>query len=608
MITENTDTDTVDAILVSIVQGTLAAVQAEMTATLRQSGRSNVATVARDYSNAIFDEDARMILQGEDLPAHLGSLMFGVKAVAAHFGDAVKDGEIYYHNDPSAGGSHLPDMCAYMPVFIDGELTFWAVSKLHVVDAGGPVPGSYNKDAKDMFAEGLRVPPVRLVRDGEINDDVLSLILANIRSPEQQRGDIRAQLGAVRLAAQRLTEVCAKYGRETIRAASKQLLGLADGQMRGLLAQVPDGTGHAIALIEDTGHGLGEIELRAEVTITGDRLHVKLDSPPQIPFYINSYEANTISGVYLGLIMWAQLPPPYNEGLYDSVTVDCGPRGTLLNAELPAAHVLSTSVPNENIAEAVLAALTEVGPRRRVGAWGRSYGLKLSGPDPKSGTSGQFVYNFIAALISGAGAIEGVMDGWPTAGPANCMGGLTTGDTEVIEATYPMVIHGYEIRCDSGGAGQWRGGCGNRVTLEPLVPLDVATTGQGMQHPAIGVHGAESRLPELKLAGSLIMRADGSERRILTNDRFSLQPGDRYRSENPGGGGCGAPELREPDRVLADVVNGYVSVRAAELEYGVAIAEGDDGRPAVDRVRTEALRTQLIGGLAVPSDSASAGA
>jgi N-methylhydantoinase B len=592
VILDTETSETVDAILVSIVQGTLAAVQSEMTATLRQSGRSNVATVARDYSNAIFDEHARMVLQGEDLPAHLGSLMFGVKAVAAHFADSVQPGDIYYHNDPSVGGSHLPDMCAYMPVFIDGQLTFWAVSKLHVVDAGGPVPGSYNKDAKDIFAEGLRVPPVRLVRAGEINDDVLSLILANIRSPEQQQGDIRAQIGAVRVAANRLTEVCAKYGRNTMRAACRQLLGLADDQMRGLLTQVVDGTGHGSALIEDTGHGLGDIELRAEVTIDGDSLHIKLESPPQIPFYINSYEANTMSGVYLGLIMWAQLPPPYNEGLYNSVTVDCGPLGTLLNAELPAAHVQSTSVPNENIAEAVLAALTDVDPRRRVGAWGRSYGLKISGAEPRPGSQGRFVYNFIAAMISGAGAIEGVMDGWPTAGPANCMGGLTTGDTELIESTYPMIIHGYEIRCDSGGAGRWRGGCGNRVTLEPRVPIEIATTGQGMLRPSVGVDGAVSSLPELKVASSLIMHADGTERAITSNSRFSLQPGDRYRSQNPGGGGCGAPELREPERVLADVVNGYVSVRAAELEYGVAILDGVDGRPAIDTERTEELRAR----------------
>jgi N-methylhydantoinase B len=579
-----------DAILLSIVQGTLSAIQGEMTATLRQSGRSNVATIARDYSHAIFDENAMMILQGEDLPAHLGSLMFGVKAVARHFEGQVRPGDVYYHNDPSQGGSHLPDMCAYMPIFIDGELTFWAVSKLHVIDAGGPVPGSYNKDAKDIFAEGLRIPPVRLVAAGELCDDVLSLILANIRSPSAQSGDIRAQLGAVRIANRRLKELCMKYGREAIRSCGRELLRGADRQMRALLASVPAGTSHGSAIIEDTGHGLGDIEIRAEASFSDGELSIWLESPPQIPFYTNSYEANTVSGVYLGVIMWAQLPPPYNEGLYSSISVDCGPLGTMLNAKLPAAHVQSTSVPNENVAEAVLQALTAASPRRRVGAWGRSYGLKLSGPDPKHQDGQGFVYNFIAAMISGAGAIEGVMDGWPTAGPANCLGGLTCGDTEVIESTYPLVIHGYEIRPDSGGAGEWRGGCGNRVTLESLTTIDVVTVGQGMKEPATGADGARNALPELKVSGSLITRADGTEEPITTNSRFQIRPGDRYRSENPGGGGCGDAFMRPVERVLTDVVNGFVSSHAAAVEYGVAVLRDADGRWTINADQTDQLR------------------
>jgi N-methylhydantoinase B len=587
----DTSASTVDAVLTAIVQGTLASVQAEMTATLRQSGRSNVATIARDYSHAIFDEHAEMILQGEDLPAHLGSLMFGVKGVAAYFGDDIKPGDVFYHNDPACGGSHLPDMCAYLPVFIDDQLTFWAVSKLHVVDAGGPVPGSYNRDATDMFAEGLRIPPLRIVDGGEVRQDVLNLILANIRSPEHQSGDIRAQLGAVRVAERRLTEVCKKYGRDAVRRCSTELQDLADREMRSLIARVPDGVARGSALLEDIGHGLGDVELVAEVTITGEHLHIRLESPPQVPFYVNSYEANTVSGVYLGLIMWAQLAPPYNAGLYRSVSVDCGPEGTILNARIPAAHVLSTSVPNENIAVAVHAALTAAYPMRQIGAWGSSYGLKLSGPDPRSHEGKRFVYNFVGALISGTGAIDDVMDGWPTSGPANCMGGLTCGDTELIEAVYPLVLHRYEIREDSGGAGLWRGGCGNRITIEPLVPMEVATTGQGYKLPAPGVGGAHNSMPERKTAASLIERADGTQEPILTNTRFALEPRDLYTSVNPGGGGCGDPFTRPPEKVLADVVNHFVSVEAAEAEYGVVLRVGASGRLELDDDATAVLRS-----------------
>lgn len=580
----------IDAVLVAIVQGTLASIQAEMTATLRQSGRSNVATIARDYSHAIFDENAEMILQGEDLPAHLGSLMFGVKGVAAHFAGDVRPGDVYYHNDPECGGSHLPDMCAYLPVFIDGELAFWAVSKLHVVDAGGPVAGSYNRDAREVYAEGIRIPPVRLVGEGEVREDVLSLILANIRSPHQQRGDIRAQLGAVRVAERRLRQLCAKYGHDVVRRCGAELQDLADREMRAMIARIPDGVTRASVLLEDIGHGLGDMQLRAEATVTGERLHIRLESPPQIPYYINSYASNTISGVYLGIIMWAQLAPPYNAGLYRSISVDCGPEGTILNARLPAPHALSTSVPNENVALAVHAALSAAHETRQIGGWGSSYGLKLSGPDPRSPDGHGFVYNFIASLISGTGAIDGAMDGWPTSGPANCLGGLTCGDTELFEAVYPLILHKYAIRQDSGGAGRWRGGCGNDFALEPLVPIDVATTGQGYKEPANAVGGARNGLPERKTSVSAVERADGMREPIPSNMRFTLGPGDRFTSANPGGGGCGDPFTRPVAEVLADVLDGYVSIDAAEIEYGVVIAPAEAGELEVDIAATNALR------------------
>jgi N-methylhydantoinase B len=587
---DRTTGGTVDAVLVAIVQGTLASIQAEMTATLRQSGRSNVATIARDYSHAIFDENAEMILQGEDLPAHLGSLMFGVKGVASYFAGDVRPGDVYYHNDPSCGGSHLPDMCAYLPVFIEGELAFWAVSKLHVVDAGGPVAGSYNRDARDVFAEGLRIPPVRLVENGKVREDVLNLILANIRSPHHQSGDIRAQLGAVRVAERRLRQVCAKYGLDVVRRCGAELQDLADREMRTMIARVPDGVTRASVLLEDIGHGFGDMYLHAEATVVGELLNIRLDSPPQIPYYFNSYEANTVSGAYLGIIMWAQLAPPYNAGLYRAISVDCGPEGTVLNARLPAPHALSTSVPNENVALAVHAALSDAYSTRKIGGWGSSYGLKLSGPDPRSPDGHGFVYNFIASLISGTGAIEGTMDGWPTSGPANCLGGLTCGDTELFEAVYPLVLHKYAIRQDSGGAGRWRGGCGNDFTLEPLVPIEVATTGQGYKKPANAVGGARNGLPERKTAVSAVERADGTREPVLSNLRFELAPGQRFTSANPGGGGCGDPLTRPAHQVLADVLDGYVSIEAAEIEYGVVVRPGEAGELQVDPGATNELR------------------
>lgn len=577
-----------DPVLLAVIQGALSNIQAEMTATLERTGRSNVATIARDYSNAIFDSKCELILQGQDIPVHLGSLIIGMKRVAEYFAGDIHPGDVYYHNDPETGGSHIPDMCAYKPIFIDGELAFWGVSKLHVIDAGGPVPSSYNIEATELYAEGLRIPPVKLIERGVERKDVLQLILANVRTSDNQAGDIRAQFGAIGVADKRLTELCEKYDVATVHAAGERLKELADAQMREVIRSTPDGTTVGSAYVEDAGHGHGEKYVKATVTVAGDELSIVLDSPPQIPFYINSYEANTVSAVYLGLTMWAQLPPPYNEGLYRGVKVDCGTKGTLVNAEVPAPCVNSTSCPAESISDAVRKALTGAAPRRPMAEWGRTFGVNVAGVDPRDDR--YFISYLLGSLISGAGAIDGLMDGWHMIGPADVLGALTCGDTEILELLYPVILHEYSIREDSAGIGRWRGGCGNLMTIEPLAEMDVVAWGQGMQYPSEGYDSPEEVFPERKVAGGTITWADGSQEIVTGNRMFKLRPGELYTSRNPGGGGCGDPLEREPERVAEDVRNKRVSVEAARAEYGVAI-DPESLEPDADE--TESLRAEL---------------
>jgi N-methylhydantoinase B len=578
----------INPVQLAVVQGALANIQQEMTSTLRQSGRSNVTTIARDYSNALFDAVPEMILQGQDLPVHLGSLIEGMRCVANNFGDGVHDGDVFYHSDPTYGGSHLADMCAYKPVFVEGQLAFWAVSKLHVADNGGPVAGTYNASAKDIFAEGLRIPPIRLVDRGVVRQDIWNFILINLRTRENQAGDLRAQLGAVNIAARRLQQLCAKYGLAECRRICDHLKGLADRQMRAILAETPDGTSYAELVMEDIGHRLGDIAIGATVTVTGDRLHVQLKSPPQIPYYINSYFANSISGVHLGIVMWAQLPPPYNQGLYRSITIDCGPKGTLLNAVEPAAQALSTSMPHENIAEVVRRALVARSPRRPIGQWGPTYGFTFHGFNPKDGK--EFVGLNIASVVCGAGATTGTMDGWHMVGPSNAVGALTTGDTELTEAMYPFIIHEYGLRSGSAGPGEFRGGLGARLMVEPLTEMDITIIGQGRTAPCRNADGFQTPLPDQKVSKSVVYHADGTETVYEWSAQFRLLPGDRYVHLNPGGGGAGDPLLRDPARVLEDVLDGVISVEDARLEYGVLV---DPAGRTVDNPGTTALRSQL---------------
>jgi len=315
----------VDPITLSVVQGALQATQRAMTTTMEKTGRSSVYAIARDYSNALFDWDARMIIQGEDIPTHLGSMVLATKAVARFFEGDINPGDIYLHNDPTYDGSHLPDMCMYKPLFFEDELVFWVVSKGHMVDVGGPVPGSYNPDAKEIYAEGLRVPPIRLVDRGEMRHDVLNMILTNFRSRKFQSGDMNAQLGAITLGEQRLTALLERYGKAVIKNCVERLLDAAEAHMRDRIRTLPDGVYESSVLAEDTGHGRGHQTLEAEITVAGDELKIALASPPQLEFFTNSYRSNTLSGVYAGLLMWAQVQPPFNEGLYRAVKVDFGP-------------------------------------------------------------------------------------------------------------------------------------------------------------------------------------------------------------------------------------------------------------------------------------------
>ena len=407
-------TPAVDPITLSVVRGALETAQHEMTLTLERTARSSVFNLAHDYSNALFDHLPEMILQGQDIPIHLGSLIPAMKTVAQYFGDDIHDGDVIYHNDPVMMGSHILDCCMYKPVFYKGELVFWTVCKGHVTDIGGPVPAGYNPDAKEIYAEGLRIPPVKLWDKGKRRDDVINLLHSNMRARRNQEGDLNAQYGACAVGERNLIALLDKYGVETVQAAIATLKDMADKHMRSLIETLPDGVYQGEAVLEDSGHGFGDLTIRSEVTIRGRDMHIKIDSPPQIPYFINSYAGNSMSGIYLGLMMFAQIDPPYNEGLYRCVTVDLGAHGTLCNAKEPAPHVNSTTTPMETLTDSVRKALEQAAPDRVIASWGHSSGINIAGVDPKTGE--EYVTMVLASIISGAGATKN-MDGWHACGP-----------------------------------------------------------------------------------------------------------------------------------------------------------------------------------------------
>jgi N-methylhydantoinase B len=576
----------VDPITLAVVRGALETAQREMTLTMERTGRSSVLTVSRDFSNAIFNWAPEMIVQGQDLPIHLGSLILATKAVAAYFADDLRPGDVMFHNDPMYDGSHIADWCMYKPVFVDDELLFWAVSKGHMADSGGPVPGSYNPEAREIFAEGLRIPPIKIHDGGRERSDVLNLLLTNTRTRRNQAGDLRAQLGAVNVGAAHLMSLARKYGIAEVKACVTELLGLAEQQMRRRISELPDGTFSGSRHVEDVGHGLGDQEIRVTITIDGDQLRVALQAPEQIPFYTNSYRANTTSAVYLGLIMFLQPEAPFNEGMYRPIEIDYGPPGSMVNAVEPAPHVACTTCPAETITDAVRDTLSIAFPDRSVAGWGHCSAVNCSGKDPRDGR--EYVHMMVSSLMCGAGAVGGVMDGWHGVGPQAGLGGGAAGDMELIEYQYPLLVHRYGFAEDSGGPGEWRGGCGLVHEVEALDHhMTTIVWGEGRKYPASSVNGAQPMWPQEKVGWVEVVRKNGLIEKVPQNSVLMLEPGERFITRSAGGGGVGDPLKRPPEKVLADVVEGFVSLEGAREEYGVVI---DASSLAIDMEATERLR------------------
>ena len=411
----------VDPITLSVVRGVLETTQREMTLSLEKTARSSVFNLAHDYSTALFNAKPEMILQGQDIPIHLGSLIPAMKAVAKFFEGDIHEGDLILHNDPAFGGSHAIDTCMYKPVFYKGKLVYWTVCKGHLTDIGGPVPAGYNPNAKEIYAECLRIPPVKIWDKGKPRNDVLNMIFTNMRARRDQEGDFNALIGACQVGERNLLAMIDKYGQKTVDICINELLDMADHHMRSLIKTVPDGTYEGVAILEDAGHGFGDFEIKATVTIKKDTCHIVITSPPQIPYFINSYEGNSHSGVYLGLMMFAALPPPYNEGLYRCVSVDFGPKGTICNAAEPAPHMNCTTTPMETLTDAVRLAFEKAMPSKVSASWGHANGLNVAGWDSR--TNEEYVTMVLATIISGGGATP-KQDGWHAVGPECCFGAL----------------------------------------------------------------------------------------------------------------------------------------------------------------------------------------
>lgn len=576
-----------DPITLAVVIGALESITREMTAVMLRTARSPVLKLSRDFSNALFDADAAMIAQGDDLPCQLGTLMFTVKAVARRFDGDVHEGDVFVHNDPQTGGNHLADLAIVKPVFVEGRLTFWAAVKAHMLDTGGSVAGAYNPQARDLFTEGMRIPATRLVAAGDLRRDVWDLLLANVRTAAEQDGDMRAMLSAVAVAGTRLTALVGRYGRETVTQTLESQLARSERRMRAEVAAMPDGTFTGAAPVEPYADGAPELEIRANVTVDGDRCRIALTAPPQVDGYVNSYLANTVSAVLLGVLSFCASDVPHNEGAYRALEIDAGAPGSLTNAQLPAPSGLATTTVGDNITDAVRVALAQAMPEAAVAGSSHTCGVNVSGTDPRTGAF--YVYMAMAGLLGGGGA-SAASDGWHCVGTAAADGAMSAGDIELLEYEYPIHTQSYGLRQDSAGPGRQRGGCGSVYRMEVTEhAAEVSCWGEGVVHPAVSLGRMPERPidPAPRVARRVVVGASSDPSELPPHGLGELRPGDVLELHSPGGGGVGDPWARDPHLVLADIAAGLVSEAAARSEYGVVV---DSGGTAVDAEATAALR------------------
>ena len=545
----------IDSITVSVIQHRLEAIVQEMGEAMLRTAYSQILNSSRDFSTAVFDGEGRLAAQAEHVPIHVGALPWAVAAIRDFFTDRVRPGDLFLLNDPYHGGNHLPDLTVLLPVFVDGRPLFWSINRAHQHDIGGATHGTYNPAATEIWQEGIRITPLKLYDAGELREDVLTMLATNVRHPRDFRGDLRAMIGSARVGERRLLRLVEEYGLSTVTAAVGEILDGAERQARDCIRTWKDGVFRGEAWLDDDGHGETDIAIRATVTKRGDSLDVDLsESHRQVTGFINSSWPNTMSSVHMALAYLLDPRTPKNAGTFRPVTVRARP-GTIVRPDPPAPVTLCTNHCAQDIAEAMLKALSRSCPDRVMAGWSKRFRIALQGVNPRTGRP--FIWHLFHARGGGGASAAG--DGWPTAGEGQAAGGIKFGSIEVTETRFPLFFARHEFRPDSGGDGRFRGGLGSvlELRMETTAPARANTAGEGVRYAPYGLFGAAEgtthryRLLSKGRAQALKTKAVG----------VPVLPGDVFLIESSGGGGYGPPGRRAPGARAEDLANGVVTRR-----------------------------------------------
>jgi N-methylhydantoinase B len=517
-----------DPIKLELYKNMLTSVAEEMGVTLRRTAFSPNIKERLDFSCAVFDNTGKMVAQAAHIPVHLGSMPLSVLAAIAH--TEMAPGDMIALNDPYRGGTHLPDITLVAPVFADEKRSksqpiFFVANRAHHADVGGMSPGSM-PIATSVIQEGIRIPPVKLIRGGELNTDLWELILANVRTPEERRGDIEAQLAANRVGERRLQEMVTKYGTAEITAYMEELRAYASRMVRARLREIPDGRYVYADVLDNDGIIDEPIEIRVAIEIEDDTAVVDFTgTAPQARGSVNAIYAITLSAVFYTFRCIAGADVPANAGCLEPIQV-IAPEGSVVNAKFPAAVAGGNVETSQRIVDVLLGALAQACPDQIPAASsGTMNNLTIGGYDVSRGK--EFTYYETIAGGMGARPNRDGIDAIHTH-----MTNTMNTPIEAIETNYPMQVVQYGIRRGTGGAGKFRGGAGVVRALRILTEAEVTILSERRTRGPYGLQGGKPGQP-----GRNVLISNGEERPLSGKVSISTREGDTIRIETPGGGG-----------------------------------------------------------------------
>jgi N-methylhydantoinase B len=533
----------IDPIELSVFQNAVHSIAEEMGATLRRTALSPNIKERRDYSCAIFaaggDGKARVIAMGDHMPVHLGSMPMSVETAVARL--VPGPGDIAILNDPYAGGTHLPDITMVAPVFLEseGEAAFYVASRAHHADVGGMFPGSMGP-AREIFQEGLRIPPVRLVRAGEFDEEMLTLVLLNVRTPEERRGDLDAQMGACLVGERRMRELVGRYGREKTQRLIEGLLDYSERLVRAELQALPVGRFEAEDWLDDDGVSEAPIRIATAITVDPAAGHMEIDfagSSAQVEGSVNAVRSIALSACFYMLRCLLPESAPATAGILRPLTLKTR-AGSVVDAVAPAPVAGGNVETSQRIVDVLLRALAKVVPERvQAASAGTMSNLTIGGFDFRGngdeadlGAGAPFTYYETTA--GGMGGRFG-LDGIP--GVQTHMTNSLNTPVEALEYAYPLRVWRYGYRDGSGGGGRFRGGDGLVREIEMLTPAQVTLLADRRKFAPYGLEGG---MPGATGRASVVRKGKAEE--LAGKCSVRLDAGDRLRLETPGGGGWGA--------------------------------------------------------------------